>query len=217
MGGGVAKTLYYNFKLFPIRQAVFLPLIVGSKTIIHATHRGAIEFSAARLHPGMLLFGVSHLDCSFPAPNFIKIEGKLIIHGSGFHKFGPGGNLTIGPAGILEIGNNFSIGHFSKFVISAHSTIGDNNMHSWENLYMDTDCHPIFNESGIPINYPKGFHIGNDVWIGARCTILKGVKIANGVILASRSLVSKDLNSEYSIYASSRMIKSNVRWCNDIL
>ena len=174
-------------------------------------------FTSKRIRCGMLRIGITHLDRSFPAPNFIRIEGKLIIHGDGLHAIGPGGNLTIRPTGILEIGNNFRIGHFSKFVISSHSVIGDNNMHSWENLYMDTDSHPVFDESGDRINEPKGLHFGNDVWIGARCTVLKGVRISDGCILASRSLVTKDLTTPRSVYASSRMIKSNVRWCNEIL
>lgn len=165
----------------------------------------------------MLSFGLTHRICCYPAPNLIIIEGQLIIHGSGCHKFGPGGNLTIRPTGILEIGNNFSIGHFSNIVVSAHSRIGDNNMHSWENLYMDTDYHPIFDASGKCINKSKGFVFGNDVWIGARCTILKGVSIADGVILASRSLVTKSLEKSQTVYASSKIIKSDVRWESKLL
>ncbi len=165
----------------------------------------------------MLSFGVSHLDKSFPAPNFVKIQGKLIINGYGGHQFGPGGNLTIRPTGILEVGNNFNVGHFSRFVISSHSVIGDDNMHSWNNLYMDTDSHPIFDEKGNRLNEAAGFKIGNNVWIGAKCTILKGVKIADGVILASTSLVTKNLDNPNSIYTSSRMIKSKVTWSNVIV
>lgn len=169
--GGVFKTIYYNFKLFPLPQAVFFPLILSSKTIIRKTKKGAIKFTSERLRPGLLSFGISHLNCSFSAPNFINIEGRLIIHGSGAHDFGPGANLRIRSSGQLEIGDNYSVGHFCRFIISSHSVIGDNNMHSWENLFMDTDSHPIYNKTGDLLNYPKGFHIGNNVWIGAKCTI----------------------------------------------
>ena len=35
--------------------------------------------------------------------------------------------------------------------------------------------------------------IGNDVWIGARVTILEGVKIADGAIVAAGAMVTKDV------------------------
>jgi acetyltransferase-like isoleucine patch superfamily enzyme len=35
--------------------------------------------------------------------------------------------------------------------------------------------------------------IGNDVWIGARATILDGVKIGHGAIIAAGSIVTKDV------------------------
>lgn len=40
--------------------------------------------------------------------------------------------------------------------------------------------------------------IGSDAWIGARVTILGGVRIGNGVIIAAGSLVTKDVE-DYSV------------------
>lgn len=40
--------------------------------------------------------------------------------------------------------------------------------------------------------------IGNDVWIGTNVTIMPGVKISDGAIIATNSTVTKDVNS-YSI------------------
>jgi chloramphenicol O-acetyltransferase type B len=37
--------------------------------------------------------------------------------------------------------------------------------------------------------------IGNDVWIGARCTVLDGVKIGDGAIVATGSVVVKDVEA----------------------
>lgn len=190
---------------------------MSGKTIVKFTRRGSIIFTAQRLHPAMLSFGMSHLDYSYPAPNFIKIQGKLLLHGEGTHLFAPGGNLTIRKSGILEIGNNFGVGHFSRFVISAHSIIGNNNMHSWQNLYMDSDSHPIFNSAGERINPSVGFEIGNNVWIGARCTLLKGVKIAEGCIIASNSVITKNLDSPKSVYASNRKLREDVTWSGTIV
>ena len=35
--------------------------------------------------------------------------------------------------------------------------------------------------------------VGNDVWIGRECLILPGVKIGDGAIVASRSVVTHDV------------------------
>jgi virginiamycin A acetyltransferase len=43
-------------------------------------------------------------------------------------------------------------------------------------------------------------HIGDDVWIGANCTITDGVKIGNGSVIGANSVVTSDV-PEYSIYA----------------
>lgn len=40
--------------------------------------------------------------------------------------------------------------------------------------------------------------IGNDVWVGANCFILDGVKIGNGAIIAAGAIVTKDV-ANYSI------------------
>jgi virginiamycin A acetyltransferase len=47
--------------------------------------------------------------------------------------------------------------------------------------------------------YSKGpINIGNDVWVGANATILSGVTVGDGAVIAAGSLVAKDVPS-YSI------------------
>ena len=49
--------------------------------------------------------------------------------------------------------------------------------------------------TGYEYSYPKKGDtiIGNDVWIGFEAIIMPGVKIGNGAIIASRSIVTKDV------------------------
>jgi acetyltransferase-like isoleucine patch superfamily enzyme len=44
----------------------------------------------------------------------------------------------------------------------------------------------------------KTTNIGNDVWIGSKCTIMPGVKIGDGAIVGYGALVTKDVPA-YSI------------------
>jgi maltose O-acetyltransferase len=39
----------------------------------------------------------------------------------------------------------------------------------------------------------KPIKIGNNVWIGAKATILKGVTIGDGAIIGANAVVTKDL------------------------
>ena len=39
----------------------------------------------------------------------------------------------------------------------------------------------------------KGIRLGDNVWVGANCTILDGVTIGHGAVIAANSLVSNDL------------------------
>lgn len=55
---------------------------------------------------------------------------------------------------------------------------------------------------------PKPIVIGDDVWIGARSIILKGVHIGKGAVIAAGAVVSRDV-PEYAIVGGvpARVIK----------
>lgn len=59
-------------------------------------------------------------------------------------------------------------------------------------------------ESAAPkpgeLPYKGDTHIGNDVWIGYDATIMPGVTVGNGAIIASKSVVTKDVPA-YAVVA----------------
>ena len=99
----------------------------------------------------------------------------------------------------VTIGNNSGIG--SNSIIGRFTTIGDDVM-------MGPDCiiytrNHNFDRIDIPMNKQgmqdfKPVVIGNDVWIGARVTILPGVHIGDGSIIGAGAIVTKDV-PQYSI------------------
>ena len=52
--------------------------------------------------------------------------------------------------------------------------------------------------------------IGNDVWIGANCTILKGVAINDGAVIGAGSVVVNDI-PEYAIAVGNPAIVKKYR------
>ena len=49
--------------------------------------------------------------------------------------------------------------------------------------------------------------IGNDVWIGARCTIFEGVTIVDGAVIAAESIVRKDVPPYAVVGGVDRILK----------
>jgi acetyltransferase-like isoleucine patch superfamily enzyme len=77
-------------------------------------------------------------------------------------------------------------------------TIGDNCLFGPGSVILDNDSH---NTSIDPIIRRKGkiserpVIIGNNVWVGMRSIIMKGVRIGDNSIIAAGSIVTKDVPS----------------------
>jgi acetyltransferase-like isoleucine patch superfamily enzyme len=63
------------------------------------------------------------------------------------------------------------------------------------------------------INPSKPISIGDFVWIGAKCSILKGVTIGSGSIVGMSSIVTKNIEAAtLNVGNPLRCIKTSVRW-----
>jgi acetyltransferase-like isoleucine patch superfamily enzyme len=115
---------------------------------------------------------------------------------------------TMSKDAIIEIGNNVGI---SSACIRARNrvTIGSNVNIGGDCIIMDNDAHPhnyllrqrsyqrcIMKESFLDFIPTSPIVISDDVWIGARCQILKGVHIGARSIIAAGSVVTKDIPSD---------------------
>lgn len=98
--------------------------------------------------------------------------------------------LSAHRGGILEIGNNnFLNGIFIS--ASEKIVIGNNCKFGPLTMIMDSDFHDI--KDHTKDGAKSGIVIEDDVWIGARVTILKGVKVGRGAVVAVGSVVTKDV------------------------
>ena len=106
---------------------------------------------------------------------------------------------------LLRIGNNSGIGYGTVISIAKEVVIGDNSMIGPGCLIMDNDDHPVNprkrlmrepvdKEDVLPVK------IGNNVWIGSNCVILKGVVIGDNSIVSTHSVVTREVLSN-CIYA----------------
>jgi maltose O-acetyltransferase len=102
-----------------------------------------------------------------------------------------GGGYIAG--GRLEIGDQTFINRECFFDLSAKVTIGKRVSVGPRTVFLTTG-HEIGssrNRAGPLV--PREIVIGDGVWIGAHCTILPGVRIGDGVVVAAGSVITRDV------------------------
>lgn len=132
---------------------------------------------------------------------------KLKING-GFSIY-YGGDIIVFEGGELELGSGFMNSN-CKIRCKESIKIGNNVAISHDVTIMDSDFHNVDYEG---YEMTKSIVIGDNVWIGSRSLILKGVNIGNGSIIAAGSVVTKDVPAK-SIVAGvpAKVIRDNIEW-----
>jgi acetyltransferase-like isoleucine patch superfamily enzyme len=101
---------------------------------------------------------------------------------------------TLRNGAILQIGDN--CGFSATSICAARSIVIGNNVRCGANTTItDTDWHgiPVHLRNDIASIGTAPVVIEDDVWLGMHVTVLKGVHIGAGTVVAAGSVVSKDL------------------------
>ena len=128
-------------------------------------------------------------------------DGVLINSGSRRNPVGGGGRciIDVGPGAHLEIGANTGMSNCEiicrkRIVVGQYSLLGGNSR-----IY-DSDFHSI--DSVMRRSRPdpgirsEGVELGDDVFVGAHATILKGVKIGPHAVIGAGAVVTKSVPGE---------------------
>lgn len=133
---------------------------------------------------------------------------------------------TIGASKVFDepvfiIGNNTSINYGTTISVSKEIIIGNDCMISGGCMIMDSDDHPVdpvTRAKKLPVDPSdvKPVKIGNNVWIGANSTILKGVTIGDNSIVATHSVVTKNIPTN-CIFGNepAKLIKKDIHKTDD--
>ena len=134
-------------------------------------------------------------------------DSKIIVNGK-FSIF-YGGDICCFKDSCLELGSGFCNSNV-KIRCAKSIKIGNNVKISHDVTIMDTDAHSIEYEG---YEQTKPIVIGDNVWIGTRVTILKGVRIGNGAIIGAGSVVTRDIPENcIAVGVPARIIRENVSW-----
>lgn len=215
----VIKTLLLNFKLFSLKEAIRLPIVVyGRYTVFHllSLQKGQIELRCP-CKTGMIRL---NRRIGYNIGNGLKgslcLDGKIVV--KGVCDIGQGCSISIRKGAIMEISDKLSITGASKINVYESLKVGRNVVVSWNVQIHDTDFH-YFIKNGRIFSRNRKIKIGNNVWIGHDVTISKGAVIPSNCIVASNSLVNgkydKSENGLLIAGIPAKVIRFNVRPIND--
>jgi acetyltransferase-like isoleucine patch superfamily enzyme len=124
----------------------------------------------------------------------IQISGGKRINIGKNVKFGSGVSISAGSDAHVDIGDNTYIGRNTIIIANKEVNIGKDCRISPFNYIIDTNhgikADELIREQSYDI---EPISIGNDVWIGTHCVILKGVKIGDGAVIGAGAVVTKNV------------------------
>ncbi len=200
----IIKFIYYNFLcrnvtrkngafIFPHRGAI-IEFSKGSKFEVNANiaiGENALIFSKVETHIRLRKGSVFTVNNTFDIFHGVSIDifdnGKLVLNGG-----------YISCNSVIMCSQNIVIG--KGFTCARNVFIFDSDFH-------------IIEYNGSTKEQSKPIVIGNNVWIGLKSVILKGVTLGDGVVVAACSLVNKDINdNSLAAGCPAKILNDDVKW-----
>lgn len=206
----IPKTIIFNFRAFPIKTAVKLPILVYYKVRIVNIRRNLIlcpngvKTFMVRMGYGGSQSVIEHNHSVINIRNghvtFLGIAGFA----SGF---------SLDCCGELTFGDSFSTNKNSFISCSKEVTIGSRVMLGDNVTIRDSDGHTVF-LNGVPKTSQRPIIIGNHVWIASHAHVLKGSEIGDDSIVAYRSLVTKKFSEKNALIVGNpaKLIQTDITW-----
>ena len=194
----------------PLKKAFWF-VFYGIFNALHAT-LGRLWRKALRPYSGTMVDYTRRLRVMFWWHRFDAIGRECVI-GRNVRVWGPlkiflgrGCSLrdhaVLCGTGVLTMDDGASLGHDCVIVTRERISVGKNVMIAAFCYLIDVDHEFESREVPIPSQglCTSPITIGDDVWIGAHCVILRGVTIGKGAVVGANSVVLHDV-PEYSVVA----------------
>lgn len=201
----IVKTIWFNFKMFPVKEAVKMPIFLYGNTTFRSLE-GTICINSP-VFPGMIKIGKNDYYVDTAVQHCIwTVNGTIVFNGP--VSFGHGSYVLVSRNSTLTIGSKGTyFGSNLKIMCFDNITIGNNVRVAWDCQFMDTSFHyvELLKKENKILPLTKPIIIGDRVWIGNRTTVSKGTVIPDDTIVTSNSLVNKDFSliEPYSMLAGS--------------
>ncbi len=189
--------LYFNFKMLPLRQAIYLPFDFYHKVKFKRLS-GKIIIDKEVISRGTIRVGAQGSDMFDGASTIFDIAGILHIKGKDIG-IGAGSLLRVERNGLVELSDSVVLGAKNIVLCEQSISFGEQTISSWNCQFMDTDTHSIINldtDEVLPRSCP--ITIGRHCWVGNNVLVNKGTVLPDDTIVASYSLCNKDYRNVIS-------------------
>lgn len=203
------KSVYFNFKVFPLKIAFKLPVLVGYNYKIKRIHRNCIEIEKSPINSLMIRFGYNGSPGPIPQKGVLDICGKIIF--KSFANFAKGCSLRIN--GILYVGSYFTSNLNCTFICKNQINIKDDVMFGWNITLLDSNGHHISSDS-VQMPDKNTINIGMHTWVCSEVHILPGSYIGDDCVVGYKSLVNKAYCGNNLLIAGSpaSVRKTDINW-----
>jgi acetyltransferase-like isoleucine patch superfamily enzyme len=209
---GLPKTVIFNLRCLPLRQALHLPVLVSHRVALFDL-RGSVTIEG-RVRTGMVLLGFGEVGAfDFKRERSVwQVAGTVVFQGPA--RLGNGFKLSVADTGAVDFGPDFVLSAESQLVSRESITFGRGCLISWDVLVLDTDFHPLVTDGSEPAAPQAPIVFGDRVWVGARSSILKGVSLADDTVVAAGSVVARSEPQSNVILGGNpaKVIREGVSW-----
>lgn len=210
----IVYSIYFNFRYLPFKVAKEFPIRVSRHLKIRMLFKGNIVINTDQLSFGMIQLGIgvgSFCLAKMVSTIYVEKDCQLVFNGK--TSIDRGFSIAINKGGAINFGENTHLN--ANNIVSASSLIEfENNVGTgWDCSFIDWDGHDIVDmTSGKVINEPRPILIGENSWIGARATIMKGAILAKNTIVPYGSIITKKCEEPYCIFGGmpNHALKTNI-------
>ena len=209
---GLPKTLVFNLRYLPLRQALCLPVLVSHRVAIF--NLGGTLTIRGPIRPGTVLlgFGANGAFDFRRSRGVWQVAGDVVFEGPA--RLGHGFKLSVADGGRVTFGPDFVLSAESQIVCREAITFGQGCLISWEVLLIDSDFHSVVGPDGDRSPLQAPITLGDRVWLGARSTVLKGVSLGGDVVVAAGSVLARGEPASNVVLAGNpaQVVRTGVRW-----
>ena len=211
------KTIFFNFLVLPVQQAVKLPFAVSYHVRLKGINKRSFIVESKKLKT------LSMRICLGSSPYLGGIRenkrgalictrhGKIVLKGNA--SFSQGCIICADNCTIV-FGDGFKCNH-SATIASSDSDIsfGKHVICGYNVTIKNSDGHYIIEHGERKQNH-KPIFIGNNVWICSNACVFKGTTVGDNSVVAWGALVTKANGEKGVMYAGipARIIKSGIMW-----
>lgn len=125
---------------------------------------------------------------------FVRSQGELIIEDRvRFNSTITPTELVVGPEGKFLIGKSTFINYGCSIAANQFIEIGPHCNIGTYVIMMDNDYHSLDPDKRYEMPESRPIILEENVWLGARVIVLRGVRIGAGSVVAAGSVVTKDV------------------------